>query len=84
MLIIAVGGGAKVYNGDEAARVIKDLKPKQIIPVQYVRGTSPTSCDQTGIEPFLEAMKGVQVRDVGESFTLPSNLSGEMVINLMP
>ena len=34
VLVIAVGGGAKVYDGKEAALVVKDLKPNHVIPVQ--------------------------------------------------
>ena len=83
ILIIAVGGGAKAYNGVEAAKVVKDLKPKQVIPVQYIRGTSPSNCDQTGVQPFLDAMKGTEVRKVGKTLYLPSKLSEQTVINVM-
>lgn len=84
VLVIAVGGGAKVYNAREAAAVVKYLNPKIVIPVQYVRGTNPSSCDQTGIEPFLEAMEGIQVRDVGKTFNVRGKISDELVIKLMP
>lgn len=83
VLIIAVGGGAKVYDGVEAARVIKDLKPKRVIPVQYGRHKLATNCDQTGIQPFLDAMKGTQIRKVGKTLYLSNTLSEQTVINVM-
>ncbi len=84
VLVIAVGGGAKVYNAREAAAVVKYLNPKIVIPVQYVRGTTPSSCDQTGIEPFLEAMEGIQAKNVGRVFNVRGKISDELVIRLMP
>ena len=83
ILIIAVGGGAKVYNGEEAANVVKDLKPKVVIPVQYSRDKPAINCDQEGVTPFLEAMKETVVKQVGKSFSLPSKVSEEMTITLM-
>ena len=41
VLILGVGGGAKVYDGAEAADVVKQLNPKVVIPVQYVRSGEP-------------------------------------------
>ncbi len=83
VLVIAVGGGAKVYDGVEAARVVNDLKPKRVIPVQYVRGKPVSNCDQTGVQPFLDAMKGIEVKKVGKTLYLPETLSGQTVINIM-
>lgn len=83
VLIIAVGGGAKVYNGQEAAIVVNELKPKIVIPVQYVRGDIPSNCDQTGIQPFLDAMNGIKVKKVGSSVNLSSKKSDETSIYLM-
>lgn len=42
VLIIGVGGGGKVYNGKEAAEVVKALNPRRVIPVQYVSGEAPS------------------------------------------
>ena len=82
VLIIAVGGGAKAYNGIEAANVVRNLRPKRVIPVQYVRGQPSNDCDQKGLEPFLEAMKGTEVRKVGKTFYLRNILSDQTVINI--
>ncbi len=83
VLIIAVGGGAKVYDGIEAAKVVRQLKPKRVIPVQYVKGMAPKNCDQNGVSTFLDAMNDIQSTRVGSSVTFPVNLSDKMVINLM-
>ncbi len=82
VLVIAVGGGSKVYTGEEAAAVVKYLEPKIVIPVQYVRGSKSSSCDQTTITPFLNAMEGVEVKDVGKTFTV-RKVPNELRIHLM-
>ncbi len=81
ILIIGVGGGAKVYNGKEAAEIAKSLIPKVIIPVQYVVGAIPENCDQQGIAPFLEAMSGTKVMQGKSRIKLRGNLSNETIIH---
>ncbi len=83
VLIIGVGGGGKVYDGEEAAEVVRQLNPHRVIPVQYVNGEAPSGCDQGGVQPFLDAMGGTQVRQVGPSLSLPSNLNDSTVIEVM-
>ncbi len=83
VLFIAVGGGAKVYSGAEAAKVVKELKPKRVIPVQYVRDQSVSNCDLTGIQPFLDAMKGTETRQVGKTLNVSKKLSDKTVITVM-
>ncbi len=75
VLIIGVGGGAKVYDGAEAAAVVKGLAPRRVIPVQYVSGKAPKDCDQGSIEPFLKALAGTPVKRGGSSISLPAKLS---------
>ena len=85
VLFIAVGGGAKVYNGQEAAKVVKDLNPRIVIPAQYVRSqTLQDECDQTDIQPFLQAMEGIKVKTVGRSYKVRRKPSEATVIYLMP
>ena len=83
VLIIGVGGGSKIYDGDEAADLVKQLNPRRVIPVQYVNGDAPSGCDQGGVQPFLDAMGGTAVRRVGRSQTLPGNLDDTTVITVM-
>ena len=85
ILFIAVGGGAKVYDAQEAANVVEVLKPKIVIPVQYQRKGKDKipSCDQEGIEPFLEIMKDYKVRKVGKKYTLNKQIYKNQFIYLM-
>ena len=83
VLIIGVGGGAKVYNGAEAAAVVRDLAPRRVIPVQYVSGKAPKGCDQSGVDPFLQAMAGTPVKRGGRVLNLPAKLSEGTQIEVM-
>ena len=83
VLIIGVGGGGKVYSGEEAADVVRQLNPRRVIPVQYVNGEAPSGCDQGGVQPFLDAMGGTQVRKVGPTLSLPGSLNDSTVIEVM-
>ena len=83
VLIIGVGGGAKVYDGAEAAAVVRELAPRRVIPVQYVSGTTPAGCDQSNIEPFLQAMAGTPVQRLGRTVSLPGKLSDGTQITVL-
>ena len=83
VLIIGVGGGSKIYDGKEAAAVVKQLNPKRVIPVQYVNGDAPANCDQEGVQPFLEAMGRSTVVNPGRSIDLPANLPDTTVITVL-
>ncbi|MFN7679027.1 MAG: MBL fold metallo-hydrolase [Cyanobacteriota bacterium] len=85
VLVIGVGGGAKVYTGAEAAAVVRELNPRQIIPVQYLRSgrSAPPACDQVGLQPFLEALGNPTVRTVGATMALMPPLSEDRVVNVM-
>jgi L-ascorbate metabolism protein UlaG (beta-lactamase superfamily) len=78
-----VGGGAKVYDGREAAKLVRELQPRVVIPVQYVSGTTPKDCDQGSVQPFLDAMAGTPVQRTGSRINLPGSLSGGPVIKVM-
>ena len=85
VLFIAVGGGAKVYDAKEAANVVKLLKPKIVIPVQYqLDNKEPRlACDQEGVQPFLEVMKDYPVKKVGKKFYPKKEISNQISIHLM-
>ena len=85
VLFLAVGGGAKVYNAKEAAEVVEVLKPKIVIPVQYRRKgkDSIPSCNQLGVEPFLELMKDYKVRKIGKNHTFRKRNYKSQYIYLM-
>ena len=85
VLFIAVGGGAKVYDAQEAANIVEFLKPKIVVPVQYQRKGKDKipSCDQQGVEPFLEIMKDYKVRKVGKKYNLKKQVPKNQFIYLM-
>jgi L-ascorbate metabolism protein UlaG (beta-lactamase superfamily) len=83
VLIIGVGGGAKVYNGQEAAAVVRQLAPRRVIPVQYVSGPTPKACDLTSLEPFLKAMAGTPVKRVGRTLSLPGKLGNGLQVDVL-
>lgn len=81
VLILGVGGGAKVYDGREAAEIVRELRPRVVIPVQYVSGkTPPKDCDQGSVQPFLDAMAGTPVQRRGSRINLPGKLSGDSTV----
>ncbi|MEX1317124.1 MAG: MBL fold metallo-hydrolase [Synechococcaceae cyanobacterium] len=83
VLILGVGGGAKVFDGREAAEVVRELRPRVVIPVQYVNGPVPAGCDQGSVEPFLQAMGGTPVQRTGRTLNLRSSLGEGPVIKVM-
>ena len=83
VLIIGVGGGAKVYDGKEAAAVVRQLQARRVIPVQYRSGGPTPSCDLSSAQPFLEAMAGTPVRRSGSSLTVVPPLGEGTAIELM-
>ena len=84
VLVIGVGGGAKVFTGAEAASVVRELNPRRVIPVQFLRGgKAPANCDQGGIQPFLEALASPTVRQAGTSLSLTPPLAESTVVEVM-
>jgi hypothetical protein len=63
--------------------VVRELQPRRVIPVQYVSGKTPKDCDQTSVQPFLDAMAGTPVKRTGRSLSLPGKLDGGPVIEVM-
>ena len=83
VLIIGVGGGAKVYRGKEAAQLVKELKAKHVIPVQYSTERNKKDCDQNGIEEFLENMEGAAINKPGNKLVLSKDLDNQTTIEIM-
>ncbi|MFZ9510638.1 MAG: hypothetical protein ACO27H_06600 [Burkholderiaceae bacterium] len=46
-------------------------------------GTTPKTCDQSGVDPFLQAMSGTPVKRVGRVLSLPAQLSEGTQIEVM-
>ena len=83
VLIIGVGGGGKVYTGQEAAEVARELQARRVITVQFSSGKTAADCDQGPVEPFLQAMPGVTVRRSGRSVSLVPPLGDGVVVEVL-
>ena len=71
ILFISIGGGIKSYDGQEASRIIKILKPNIVIPVHFVRGKKNNKdCDFSNADLFIENMKDFKVKYVGKDFEI--------------
>ncbi|MBO6959535.1 MAG: MBL fold metallo-hydrolase [Prochlorococcus marinus CUG1438] len=73
ILFISIGGGVKSYDGLEASRIVKLLKPNVVIPVNFARGKKINKeCDFSNADLFIENMKDFKVKYVGKYFRIKS------------
>ncbi len=71
ILFISIGGGIKSYNGKEASRIVKTLKPSIVIPVHFLSGKQkPEDCNFSNADLFFENMKDFKVKYVGKYFKI--------------
>jgi len=71
ILFISIGGGIKSYDGEEASRIVKILKPNVVIPVHFAPDKQIIKdCDFSNADLFLENMKDFKVRYVGNEFQI--------------
>ncbi len=71
ILFISIGGGIKSYNGEEAARIVKTLKPNLVIPVHFARSKNTNKdCDFSNADLFIDNMKDFKVKYVGKDFQI--------------
>ena len=62
ILFISIGGGLKSYDGQEASRVVKLLRPNVVIPVHFARGKKINKeCDLSNADLFIENMKKLEL-----------------------
>jgi L-ascorbate metabolism protein UlaG (beta-lactamase superfamily) len=65
---IPVGGGVKAYNPEEAKQAMEILKPKIMIPTQYLTAAADkNNCDIVGVDSFLKLVQGMNVRQIPDN-----------------
>lgn len=58
IIFIPVGGGPKAYNAEEAMKSIEILKPRMVIPTQYLtNATEANVCELQGVQKFIDLAK---------------------------
>jgi len=73
ILFISIGGGSKSYNGEEASKIVKVLKPNIVIPVHFARGKKINKeCDFSNADLFIKNMKDFKVKYIGNDFQIRS------------
>ena len=83
VLIIAVGGGDKVYNAKEAAKIVRELTPSQVIPVHYRVKDTSDKCDLDSVQPFLDELKDAEIKNVGKIFSVRDIDPDNILVNLI-
>ena len=80
VLLIPVGGGAKSYNPQEAKEAIDVLKPRVVIPTQYLtKAADETACDLVAVDEFLKLASGMGIKKLNTNKIAikPSDLPSE-------
>ena len=71
ILFISIGGGIKSYDGEEASKIVRTLKPSIVVPVHFQRGKEKSeNCDFSNADLFLENIKDYKVKYVGKSYQI--------------
>ncbi len=81
ILFISIGGGIKAYNGEEASRIVKKLKPSIVIPVHFaLREKISKKCDFSNADLFLQNMSDFEVKYVGKNLDInPENINKNII-----
>ena len=71
ILFISIGGGKKSYDGKEASKIVKNLKPSIVIPVHFANQKEKNeNCDYSNADLFLENMKEFNTKYVENEFQI--------------
>ena len=71
ILFISIGGGIKSYDGEEASRIVKKLKPSIVIPVHFENENKKIkNCNFSNSNLFLEKMNDFRVKYVGKDYQI--------------
>ncbi len=80
VLLIPVGGGAKAYNPQEAKKAMDVLKPRVVIPTQYLTNAADKeACDLVAVDEFLALAAGMNIKKLNTNRIAikPSDLPSE-------
>jgi L-ascorbate metabolism protein UlaG (beta-lactamase superfamily) len=68
LALIPVGGGPKAYNPQEAKQAMEALRPRVMIPTQYLTAAADKSaCDLVPVDDFLKLVGEMNVRKIGSN-----------------
>lgn len=68
LALVPVGGGPKAYNPEEAKQAIAILKPKVVIPTQYLTAAADReACDLVPVDDFLKLVEGLNVQKINSN-----------------
>jgi L-ascorbate metabolism protein UlaG (beta-lactamase superfamily) len=71
VLIIPVGGGGYTIDYKDAAKIVKELEPKVVIPVHYKEDGINYEVPQDSVDLFIKELS-VDVEDAGSKFKIKS------------
>ncbi len=80
VLLIPVGGGAKSYSPEEAKQAVDVLKPRVVIPTQYLTSAADEqACDLVAVDRFLALAAGMGIKKLNTNSIAikPSDLPSE-------
>tara|TARA_Y100000589_G_scaffold95655_1_gene90300 strand:- start:7716 stop:8441 length:726 start_codon:yes stop_codon:yes gene_type:complete len=81
VLFISIGGGFKSYNGQEAAALVNNLKPKIVIPVHFLRNKNNVDgCDFSNEDSFLNNLLGYKIKYIGNEFFLNRKIMKDNIV----
>ena len=68
LALMPVGGGPKAFNPEEAKSAMDILKPKVLIPTQYLTSAADKSaCDLVAVDEFLQLVEGLNIRRINSN-----------------
>jgi L-ascorbate metabolism protein UlaG (beta-lactamase superfamily) len=79
MVVLPVGGGGYTLDGDAAAKLIRQIDPKAVVPVHYAESSLTYEVPQDSLQDFVNEL-GVPVETVEKyklksAATLPATLT---------
>ncbi|ACK71122.1 conserved hypothetical protein [Gloeothece citriformis PCC 7424] len=68
LAFVPVGGGPKAYNPQEAKQAMEILRPRMLIPTQYLTTAADQSaCEIVSVDNFLKLVEGMNVRFIANN-----------------